>query len=182
MRKVEGSKVYRLLYPVVPAVVAASCSGRVAAMPVVSLVSLSNDPPMVGFSSLSSHTTYQTLIEAGRFSVSWLDRRYARAVIRMGTRTGATAADKLKAAGLHHAPGRTLGVPVIDEASATLECRFATSQSLGDHKLVIGEVKSAEAVEDFRDYWAFGEYQPMLYSGLERPMGSVFRDRPVRRS
>jgi flavin reductase (DIM6/NTAB) family NADH-FMN oxidoreductase RutF len=181
MRKVQGSKVYRFLYPVVPAVVAASSAGRVAAMPVVSLVSLSSDPPLVGFSSLPSHTTYKTIIEAGLFSVSWLDRRYAKAVTEMGTSTGGRGPDKLKAVGLHHSPGRSLGVPVIEEASATLECRFAASQRLGDHNLVIGEVKGAEAVEDFGDYWAFREYRPMLYSGLGHPMGKLARDRPVTR-
>jgi flavin reductase (DIM6/NTAB) family NADH-FMN oxidoreductase RutF len=171
MRKVEGSKVYRLLYPMVPAVVSASCAGRVAAMPVVSLVSLSNDPPLVGFSSSPSHTTYKTIIEAGRFSVSWLDRSYAGAVTRMGTSAAGESVDKLDAVGLHHRAGRSLGVPVIEEASATLECRFAASQRFGDHHLVIGEVERAEAVEDFGNYWTFGEYRPMLYAGLERPMG-----------
>jgi flavin reductase (DIM6/NTAB) family NADH-FMN oxidoreductase RutF len=172
MRKVERSKVYRLLYPVVPAVVAASHEGRVAAMPVVSLVSLSNDPPLIGFSSSPSHATYTTVVQAGRFSVSWLDRRFAKAVIKLGTSSGSKGSDKLKAAGLHHRPGGSLGTPVIDEASATLECRFSSSQKIGDHNLVIGEVKSAEAIDDFEDYWAFIKYRPVLYSGLDRPMRS----------
>ncbi len=181
MRKVEGSKVYRLLYPVVPAVVAASCEGSVAAMPVVSLASLSNHPPLVGFSSSPSHATYKTIIEAGQFSVSWLDRSFAKAVIELGESTGAMSADKLSAVGLHHRPGKSLNVPVIEEACATLECRFATSQRLGDHNLVIGEVERAEAAADFDDYWTFSEYRPILYAGLERPMGTFRWDRLVTR-
>jgi flavin reductase (DIM6/NTAB) family NADH-FMN oxidoreductase RutF len=181
MRKVEGSKVYRLLYPVVPAVVAATSEGRVAAMPVASLVSLSNFPPMIGFSTSPSHATYKAIIGAGRFSVSWLDRRFAKAVIEMGSSTGTGSADKLKDAGLHHRAGRSPGVPVIEEASATLECRFATSQRFGDHFFVIGDVTSAEAADDFDEYWAFIDYRPMLYSGLGRPMPDGLGERPVRR-
>jgi flavin reductase (DIM6/NTAB) family NADH-FMN oxidoreductase RutF len=171
MRKVEGPKVYRLLYPVVPVVVAASPAGRVAAMPVASLVSLSNDPPLVGFSTSPSHATYKAIIDAGGFSVSWLDRRYSRAVVEMGTRTGEGGVDKLKDVGLHHTAGSYMGVPVIEEASAFLECRFSVSQRVGDHNLVIGEVKRAEATEDFADYWTYSEYSPILYTGLggQRP-------------
>jgi len=171
MRKVERSKVYRLLYPAVPAVVAASYEGRVAAMPVVSLISLSNDPPLIGFSSSPTHNTYKTIIEAGRFSVAWLDRRFEDAVVRMGTTTGAASRDKLEAVGLHHRAGRSLGAPVIEEASAVLECRFSVSQRFGDHNLVEGEVKRAEAVDDFDGYWNFSGYSPILYSGLDRPVG-----------
>jgi len=180
MRKVESLKVYRLLYPVVPAVVAATSGGRVAAMPVVTLISLSNEPPLIGFSSLPSHTTYKTIIEAGRFSVSWLDRRFAKAVTELGTSTDPERGDKLRAAGLHYTAGE-LGTPVIEEASATLECRFSASQRFGDHNLVIGEVKSARAVDDFEDYWTFNEYRPMLYSGLARPMGSGPRGPRIKR-
>lgn len=173
MRKVDASRVYRLLYPIVPAVVTATHAGRIAAMPVVSLVSLSNDPPLVGFSSSASHATYDAIISSGRFSVSWFDRRFADAVVKLGTITGATARDKLAVVGLHHRPGSLRGAPVIEEASATLECRFVTSQRFGDHNLVTGEVVSASAVEDFADYWAFKEYSPILYSGLNQPLRDI---------
>ncbi len=176
MRKVERSKVYRLLYPIVPAIVAAAHEGRVAAMPVVSLVSLSNSPPLVGFSSSPSHSTYKTILEAGRFSVSWLDRKFEDEVTRLGTSSGSRTQDKLRSVGLHHRPGRTLGVPLIEEAAASLECRFSVSQRLGDHNLVVGEVKSAQALDDFKDYWAFHDYSPFLYSGLGRTFGGPERE------
>jgi len=133
------------------------------------------------FSSSPSHATYKTIIEAGQFSVSWLDRSFAKAVTELGKRTGAGSADKLRAVGLHHRLGKSLDVPVIEEASATLECRFASSQRLGDHNLVIGEVEQAEATDDFDDYWTFSEYRPILYAGLERPMGKFREDRPLTR-
>lgn len=172
MKKVEGSKVYRLLYPAVPAIIAASTRENVAAMPVASLISLSNDPAMIAFSSSPAHRTYATVIEAGCFSVCWLDHKFSEAVEVLGSTTG-RAIDKLEAAGLHHTRGKILGVPVLDDAAAYLECRFAISQRFGDHNLVVGEVKNAEAVEDFHDYWEFREYSPMLYTGMQRPFGQL---------
>lgn len=179
MRKVDDSKVYRLLYPAVPAVVAAYAGGRVAAMPVASLISLSSDPAMVAFSSSPNHATYAATIEAGCFSVSWLDRRFSGAVELLGSTSGPESVDKLESAGLHHKKGRVLDAPVLREASACLECRFSMSQKFGDHNLVVGEVKRADAIEDFSDYWQFEGYSPMLYAGLHRPFGRFDR---VRRS
>ncbi|MDA4123361.1 MAG: flavin reductase family protein [Thaumarchaeota archaeon] len=176
MRKVERSKVYRLLYPTVPAIIAAAHQGKVAAMPVVSLVSLSNSPPLVGFSSSASHSTYKTILEAGRFSVSWMDRRFEDEITRLGTSSGSKTPDKLRSVGLHHRPGKVLGVPLIEEAAASLECRFSLSQRLGDHNLVVGEVKSAQAVDDFEEYWTFQHYSPLLYSGLGRSFRGPYRD------
>ena len=150
-------------------------------MPVVSLASLSDEPPLVGFASSPSHSTYVAIIEAGRFSVSWLDTDHAKAVIRLGTETGLRKRDKLGDVGLHHRRGRALGVPLIDEASATLECRLESSKKVGDHRLVVGRVERAEAIEDFCDYWAFDEYRPILYEGLERPVGSLAPPRSVTR-
>src|ERR1700733_3289030 len=111
MRKVEGAKVYRLFYPSVPAIVAAASASRegdtrVAAMPVVSIISLSNQPPLLGIASSPSHGTYRVIVEAGCLSVSWLDRRFIDAVHKMGTTTTTTATasargngDKLTEAG-----------------------------------------------------------------------------------
>jgi 3-hydroxy-9,10-secoandrosta-1,3,5(10)-triene-9,17-dione monooxygenase reductase component len=171
MRKVDDSKVYRLLYPAVPVVIAAAAGGKVAAMPVASLISLSSEPAMVAFSSSPSHRTYTTIIEAECFSVSWLDRRFSKAIEVLGSTSGEKGADKLKGAGLHHMKGKVLGVPVPEEASAYLECRFSMSQRFGDHNLVVGEVTAAQAVEDFHEYWGFERYRPMLYAGMRRPFG-----------
>ena len=172
MKEVEGSKVYRLFYPVVPAVVAARHMGILGAMPVVSLVSLANDPPMVGFSSSPSHSTLKAVLASGMFSVSWLDRRYSGPIVELGSKTGAGARDKLTLVGLNHTRGKALGVPIVKESSASLECRVVASEEYGDHVFVVGRVERAEASEDFRDYWGFEGYKPTMYAGIEKPIGN----------
>jgi len=163
MKVVEPSKVYRLLYPSVPAVVACYDGGRVYAMPAVSVVSLSNDPPLIGVSFSREHATYKAILRAGKFSVSWLGLEKVDAVEYLGK--AQAVKDKLKGAGLRHAKGRVLDVPVIDGSAAVLECSLSARCPFGDHELLVGKVKEARASGDFRDYWRFEEYKPILYAG-----------------
>ena len=180
MRKVEGSKVYRLLYPSVPVVVAASHGGKVSAMPAVSVISLSNYPALIGVSSSPSHDTHETVVRARCFSLSWLDSRYASAVVGLGSVSGAGTPDKLRGAALHYSLRGMPPVPLVKEASAYLACKLSMVERFGDHDLLVGEVREARAAGDFRDYWAFKSYQPILYSGSRRPKRE--RAGPVRRS
>jgi len=179
MRTVAPSKVYRLLYPAVPVVVAATCEGKVSAMSAVSVISLSNEPAMIGISSSPSHDTYGTIVRVRCFSVSWLDKRHIRTVEGMGSSSGAGIRDKLRAAGLHYRLKGSPAVPIIREASAYLSCTLARAERFGDHELIAGEVREARAIGDFGDYWAFKLYHPILYSGMGRPHAG--RAQPVRR-
>jgi len=180
MRKAEPSKVYRLLYPSVPAVIAATRGGKTSAMPAVSIISLSNDPPLIGISSSPSHATLHTILEARSFSVSWLGRRYQRAVESLATSSGWELADKLTASGLHHRVKGSPPVPVIAESSAFVVCSVDDVRSYGDHELIVGRVGEAKAEADFNEYWAFKSYRPILYAGLGRPTMDL-PDRALRR-
>lgn len=168
MITVPASRIYRLLYPAVPAVVAAAYRGKVSAMPVVSIISLSNDPPMVGISSSPSHATHKTILKAGCFSVSWLDRRYGKTVEILGSESGARVRDKLCKSGLRFVLKSSPEVPIMREASAYLTCKLAEVRRYGDHNLLVARVETARAIRDFREYWEFKEYHPILYSGLGR--------------
>jgi flavin reductase (DIM6/NTAB) family NADH-FMN oxidoreductase RutF len=180
MRKVEPSKVYRLLYPSVPAVVAAANGGKTSAMPMVSIMSLSNDPPLIGISSSPAHSTLHAILGARSFSVSWLGLKHQAAVESLGTASGWEVADKLLASGLHYRVKGPKSVPVIAESSAYLVCTVDDVRSYGDHELVVGRVQDARAEDDFDEYWAFKTYRPILYAGLGRPTPDTPRRR-VRR-
>lgn len=169
MRKVEPSKVYRLLYPSVPVVVAAFQAGRCFAMPVVSIISLSGDPPLVGISSSPSHATYLAIRRAGWFSVAWLDAESLPSIEYLGSNSGLETRDKLTASGLHYTRRGSPAVPIVKEARARLVCSVESTRRYGDHELVAGRVVGAEADGDFRDYWEFERYDPVLYTGLGRP-------------
>ncbi len=166
MNPVDLSKVYRLLYPSVPAIVSCDDRGLIYAMPVVSIVSLSNSPPLVGFSSSPEHSTHQAIIKLKSFSVSWVDASLVKALEVLGTTPHSTG-DKLHSAGLKHERGRVLGVPIIEGSVAALECSLYARQKLGDHELIVGKVQDARASEDFQDDWRFQTYHPVLYAGIQ---------------
>ena len=171
MNPVDPSKVYRLLYPAVPAIISCDDRGMVYAMPVVSMISLSNNPALIGFSSSPEHSTHQAIINLRSFSVCWVDASLAKALEVLGTTPHSTG-DKLHSAGLKHQRGKTLNVPIIEGSVAALECSLYARQKLGDHELLVGKVQGAQASEDFQDYWRFQTYRPVLYAGMQ---GGSFR-------
>jgi len=179
MNPVEPSKVYRLLYPQVPAIVSCNRNGVVFAMPVVSIISMSNDPPLVGVAISPSHATHGAISAPRCFSVCWLDASHLRAVEILGS-TPPTTSDKLKSAGLRHHPGRELGAPIIQGSVAALECSLHSRQAFGDHDLLVGNVRDAQANDDFRGYWRFRSYSPILYVGTQEGEFRIYR-RPARR-
>jgi flavin reductase (DIM6/NTAB) family NADH-FMN oxidoreductase RutF len=176
MSPVDLSKLYRLLYPAVPAIISCSDRSLVYAMPVVSVVSLSNSPPLIGVSSSPEHSTHKAIINARCFSLSWVDASLVRAVEVLGT-TAHSTVDKLQAAGLKHRRGSALDVPIIEGSVASLECSLYARQTLGDHELLVGRVLEARASEDFQEYWKFQTYSPILYAGTKEGSFKTYKPR-----
>src|SRR5271169_1877703 len=166
MNPVDPSKAYRLLYPAVPAILSCSDRGLVYAMPVVSIISLSNSPPLIGVSSSPKHATHQAIAKVRCFSLSWVDAKLAHSLEVLGT-TPLVGVDKLQSAGLRHTTGKSLDVPIVEGAVASLECTLYARQTLGDHELLVGKVQDARASEDFQEYWRFQTYNPVLYAGIQ---------------
>src|SRR5215218_2151280 len=100
-----------------------------------SLLSLSLDPPLVGFSVGRELALHELLRAAGAFGVSILRgdqadvaTHFARGMppivvwSRFDTRVG------------------TVGAPLLVEALAWLECRVVAEHAVGDHTFFVGEV------------------------------------------
>lgn len=147
---------------------AAQWGKTVAAMPVVSYSALSGRPPLFGVACAKGSFTLRTISLARRFSVCLLDEERVLAVTKLASGHGAEGIDKLASAGLRHRKGTKLGAPVILGSVASLECSLQKSLRTGDHVLLIGRIEEALASEDFRGYWRFWSYRPMLYSGWKR--------------
>jgi len=172
LKEVPASKAHRLYYPGVPAVLCAKADARVSAMPVISYLAISESPPMVGVACNPTSFTYWLLRKSGTFSLGWLDRKWAPCVEYLASRSGrGGTADKVHEAGLRHRKGKVLNVPVITESEAAIECTVASTLGFGDHILVVGKVEAAYASSDFRDYWRFRTYEPILYTGWHGGLG-----------
>lgn len=163
--KVDPSLIHRLFYPQVPLVMAAQLGKRVSAMPVVSYASLSDVPPLIGVACNPQGFTCKLAVRANSFSLCILDSGHAEAITRLATVHGTTIKDKLADAGLKYSMGTKLEVPLLDDAAASLECSLKSKKKLGDHLLLVGQVRAAHSMKSFTDFWDFRRYRPLLYTG-----------------
>jgi len=119
-------------------VVTVDAGGQKAGLTVVSLVSLSLEPPLVGVAVGRHAALHELLREAGAFAVSILAsgqeavaQHFARGVppiiLWQGieTRTG------------------ELGAPLLEGALGWVDCRLASEHPAGDHTFFVGDVVSA---------------------------------------
>jgi len=118
-------------------VVTVDAGGQKAGLTVVSLVSLSLEPPLVGVAVGRQAALHELLREAGAFAVSILAtgqeavaQHFARGVPPiilwqgLETRTG------------------ELGAPLLEGALGWIECRLASEHPTGDHTFFVGDVVS----------------------------------------
>jgi flavin reductase (DIM6/NTAB) family NADH-FMN oxidoreductase RutF len=169
---VDQRIIHRLFYPQVPLVLCARAEERVSAMLVVSYASASEKPPFVAVSCSPLAFTCKLALKAGAFSLCALDRKELGSVELLASISGEKVKDKLEAAGIPYALGEALHTPIIASSVASLECSIESKRKLGDHVLIIGEVKGCDAAEGFSDFWDFAKYRPILYTGWKNGMST----------
>ncbi|MEK6275099.1 MAG: flavin reductase family protein [Actinomycetota bacterium] len=119
-------------------VVTVDAGGQKAGLTVVSLVSLSLEPPLVGVAVRRQAALHELLREAGAFAVSilaaeqeGLAQHFARGVPPLVLWHGIETRDG------------ELGAPLLEGAVGWIECRLASEHATGDHTFFVGEVVSA---------------------------------------
>lgn len=97
--------------------------------------SVSMNPPLVSFSVMASSYSYPKIRQAGRFAVNILSSKQA-AISRLFARQGV---DKWQGIDSQTSP---LGNPLIAGSLHWLDCEIHAEHVVGDHLIVIGEVKA----------------------------------------
>ena len=141
-------------------------------MPVVSYASVSDSPPLVAVACNPESYTCKLILRSKSFSLSLLGREDTSKLGTLATTHGGDVTDKLASVGLAHRKGKALDVPVIAGARATLECSLRSKHAIGDHVLIVGRVRAADADVAFSDAWDFRRYKPILYTGWKNGMTS----------
>jgi 4-nitrophenol 2-monooxygenase / 4-nitrocatechol 4-monooxygenase, reductase component len=98
--------------------------------------SLSLEPPMLLTCLNASSATGQAIASAGRFAVNILGEDHSDLAVRFATR------NINKFAGVKTADGLA-GVPLLDDAIATLECEVSQTTTGGTHYVFLARVKRA---------------------------------------
>jgi flavin reductase (DIM6/NTAB) family NADH-FMN oxidoreductase RutF len=136
------------------AVVTVDAGGQKLGLTVSSLVSLSLEPPLVGFAVSRQAAMHELLREAGGCAISllaagqdWLAQHFARGVPPIAMWHGVAAA-----------AGAT-GAPLLVGALGWLECSLREEAEAGTHTFFVCEVLRVELGEDVPGlYRVRGEY------------------------
>src|ERR1700712_860221 len=121
-------------------VVTTEHAGTLYGMTVSSFTSLSLKPPLVLICVDKSVSTHAAISASGRFVVNILQDQQEH----LSRRFANASEDKFKGIASHTGE---LGLPVLDQALAVVECRLHTTLDGGDHTIFIGEVADAEIHE-----------------------------------
>jgi flavin reductase (DIM6/NTAB) family NADH-FMN oxidoreductase RutF len=119
----------------------------------------------VGVAIAPEHQAYKMIVGAQAIGINWVNFSQAERVGELGETSAMEYRDKLSAVGFTTTKGEKTSQPLIQEASAVLECRLRERHRTGTHELLVGEVITARANHDFDDYWDFSKYDPLLYAG-----------------
>jgi 3-hydroxy-9,10-secoandrosta-1,3,5(10)-triene-9,17-dione monooxygenase reductase component len=127
-------------FPAGVAVVTVSVRGQRTGLTVASLVSLSLEPPLVGFAVRRDAALHELLREAGRVAVSMLAagqeaaaQHFARGVPPIALWAGITLRD-----------GAPEDPPELEGAIGWLRCAIRAEHETGDHTFFVAEVEHAE--------------------------------------
>lgn len=121
-------------------VVTTERDGTPYGMTVASFASLSLHPPLVLVCIEKNVKTHEAIAAAGAFGVSILSAAQADVSGRFASKSD----DKF--AGVKTRRGE-LGIPLIDGAICTLECRVHDQLPGGDHSIFVGEVVDVRTAE-----------------------------------
>lgn len=166
--RVPAERVHRLFYPQVPAVVTASYGDEVGGLLATSIIPVSMNPCLIGVALGRDHRTTRLVEMSDCFGVCWVSYEQVERLSKLAQPVPAHVKDKLRECGFSYGRGRVVGVPVLNEAAAWIECVVSWRREAGDHVFYVGTVEAAFAIDDFREYWSFRKYRPVLYVGGAR--------------
>ncbi len=139
-----------LLAPVPAALVSCGSMERPNALTIGWTGIICSDPAMTYISVRPERYSHGLITQSGVFAVNLTTADMARAVDFCGVRSGRDT-DKIKEAGLHTEPAKTIDCPIISESPLTLECVVKKVERLGSHDMFIAEISAVNVQERFID-------------------------------
>lgn len=132
--------------------------GVPAGVTIGSFVSISLDPPLVGFFQGHGSKSWASIAESGCFAVNVLADSQQELCWRFA-KEPADGASRFDGIITHDAPN---GSPLIDGTVASIDCDVHSTIDIGDHLLVVGRVTALRT--------AAGDSAPMVFvrGGLGR--------------
>ena len=125
--------------------------GRPAGLTASAFSSVSLDPPLVLVCVAHTSQSYAHFHSHGRFAINILATDHEPVARRFASTTG--SAEKFEGTGYR---AGVLGLPILKDALAELECTIVHAYPAGDHTIFVGRVEAAECRGD-------AGFEPLLY-------------------
>lgn len=129
-------------FPTGVTVVTANGADRPIGVAIGSFVSISLEPPLVGFFLGTQSGSWKPMEEAGHFCVNILCEDQMPLCGVMASK----ADDKFD--GVDYTAAPATGAPVLPDIHAMIDCRIDQVVEAGDHNLIIGRVLAMETLRD----------------------------------
>jgi flavin reductase (DIM6/NTAB) family NADH-FMN oxidoreductase RutF len=136
------SKVYTLIEPGPVVLLTTSASGQSNVMAMSWHSMLEFEPPLIGCVVSNRNHSYSLLKKSRECVINIPTVDIADKVVGCGNTTGAKA-DKFKKFGLTPGPAVVVNVPLIEECSASLECRVVDTSMVSKYAFFVLEVLKA---------------------------------------
>jgi flavin reductase (DIM6/NTAB) family NADH-FMN oxidoreductase RutF len=117
-----------------------------------SFVSVSLDPPLVGFFPGIASKSWQAIAESGSFCVNILGAGQDELCWKLAKEPAAGETSKF--AGVNWTPSST-GSPILPGIIGSIDCKVEAVHETGDHLFVIGRVHDMSHTEDVSDAMVF---------------------------
>jgi len=111
---------------------------------------INTDPAMVYISVRPTRFSYNLIKEQGEFVINLTNEKLVFATDWCGVQTGAKV-DKFKEMNLTKEKGKFVKCPLIKESPVSVECKVKEIKELGSHHMIIAEVLSIDADEQYID-------------------------------
>ncbi|MEW5996747.1 MAG: flavin reductase family protein [Candidatus Micrarchaeota archaeon] len=130
-------KLYRILYPMRVVLITSKYGEKENVMTVAWCFPLSMDPPLFGVSISRKRYSHELISKGKAFGINLADGKMKGDVLGAG-RTSGKERDKFAELCIGKEYGK-LGIPLLKDSPASIECRLVKEMDLGDHVLFVGE-------------------------------------------
>lgn len=131
-------------------VVVTGCNseGKPFGITIGSFVSISLDPPLVGFLPGTSSNSWKAISDSGKFCVNILGADQEELCWRFAKEGD----DKFAGLEWSHTPN---GNPVLSNVIGVIDCNIESQQVVGDHLFVVGRVQEMSHASDVQQAMVF---------------------------
>jgi flavin reductase (DIM6/NTAB) family NADH-FMN oxidoreductase RutF len=132
-----AEKPYRLIYPLRTVLVTSKSGAKENVMAAAWCFPISMEPPLFGVSISRKRFSYELISKGKAFAINLVDAKMKEKAVAAG-RTSGKDRDKFAELGIAKEYGK-LGLPLVKESPASIECKLVREIELGDHVLFVGE-------------------------------------------